>query len=125
MVTVLIVEDDEETRTIYRDSLESHGYRVVAASHGAEGVAIARRIKPDLILMDICMPVMDGQQAMRYLKSDPATARIPVFGISALAEAAGSGRLRFDRFLVEPLEVNEVVAAIQARIGPPRPKMNS
>ena len=59
--TVLIVEDDEDTRTVYADALRERGYRVLTATQGAEGVHLARRHRPDLILLDIRMPVMDGR----------------------------------------------------------------
>lgn len=124
--TILIVEDDEDTRKIYQDSLEDHGYRVLTASQGAEGVAVARRRKPDLILLDIRMPIMDGRRAMEYLKSDPATAGIPIFGISAFVSPdqreRGLTKMEFDLFLVKPLELSVVIAAIEERIGPPTPR---
>lgn len=122
-MTVLIVEDDEHTRKIYHDALVDRGYHVLLASQGAEGVALARRMTPDLILMDIRMPIMDGRHAMRYLKSDPKTSRIPIFAISAYAGGEAqqiNGGLRFDRFLVKPVDVRDVIAAIEERIGPPR-----
>lgn len=122
-VTVLIVEDDEDTCRIYRDSLEHHGYRVLTASQGAEGVAIARRERPNLILLDIRMPIMDGRQAMRYLKADPQTSHIPIFGISAYFSPdqapSRSGPFEFDQFLMKPLDPEAVVAAAEQRIGPP------
>lgn len=128
-MTILIVEDDEHTRRIYRDALENHGYTVITAAHGAEGVAMARRRKPDLILLDIRMPVMDGMQAMHYLKFDPDTERIPIFAISGFADPtqpqSGSSKMGFDLFLVKPLELNSVIAAIEQRIGPPTPRADA
>lgn len=124
--TVLIVEDDEETRKIYRDSLEEYGYRVLTASQGAEGVALARRSKPDLILLDVRMPIMDGRRAMQYLKSDPATAGIPIFGISGFTREEERPerptKMEFDLFLTKPLDLGLVIAAIEQTIGPPTPR---
>lgn len=124
--TVLVVEDDEETRKIYRDALEDHGYRVLTASQGAEGVAVARRSRPDLILLDVRMPIMDGRRAMQYLKSDPATAGIPIFGISGFARederSEGPTKMEFDLFLMKPLDLDLVIAAVEETIGPPTPR---
>lgn len=125
-MTILIVEDDADTRKIYQDALENHGYRVLVATQGAEGVSLARRVRPDLILMDIRMPVMDGRHAMRFLKASADTSQIPIFAISAYAspDDAGSPRKRwdFDRFLAKPLELDEIIEAIEERIGPPSPR---
>lgn len=123
--TVLIIEDDEDTRSIYRSALEEQGYRVVTATQGAEGVHLARRTSPDLILLDIRMPVMDGWGAARYLKSDPATRTIPICAISAFEaedeESETSGRADFDCFLMKPLPLNAIVEEVARRIGPALP----
>lgn len=128
-MTILIVDDDEHTRRIYSDALENHGYTVITAAHGAEGVAMARRRKPDLILLDIRMPVMDGMRAMQYLKFDPETARIPIFAISGFANPSqpqpGSSKMDFDLFLIKPLELNSMIAAIEQRIGSPTPRADA
>jgi CheY-like chemotaxis protein len=123
--TVLVVDDDEETRKIYREALEDYGYRVLTASQGAEGVALARRSRPHLILLDVRMPIMDGRRAMEYLKSDPATAGIPIFGISGFpredARSETPRKMEFDLFLTKPLDLDVVIAAIEETIGPPTP----
>lgn len=126
--TVLIIEDDEDTRSIYRSALEKHGYRVVVATQGAEGVHLARRGLPDLILLDIRMPVMDGYGAARYLKSDPATRTIPICAISAYdaeegadEESETSARADFDCFLMKPLAPERIVEEVGRRIGPALP----
>lgn len=125
---ILIVEDDEDTRKIYKIGLENHGYRVVTASHGAEGVAIARRQRPDIILMDIRMPVMDGHAALHYLRSDSNTSKIPVLAISAyFTPSSGNGHLGrrgFDEVLVKPAELTAVVAAVERTIGLPRRRLD-
>jgi CheY-like chemotaxis protein len=121
--TVLIVEDDEDTRSIYSTAIAERGYRVLTASQGAEGVHLARRHRPDLILLDIRMPVMDGWQVMRYLKSFPHTRSIPVCAISAYApeeeELEQIGQMEFDCFLMKPIDPRDIVAEVEARIGPP------
>lgn len=119
--TVLIIEDDADTRSIYRSALEKQGYRVVTASQGAEGVHLARRTSPDLILLDIRMPVMDGWGAARYLKSDPDTRSIPICAISAYEsdneEGETSGRGDFDCFLTKPVSPDRIVQEVARRIG--------
>jgi two-component system, cell cycle response regulator DivK len=127
--TVLLVEDDADARTIYQDALAKRGYEVITALHGAEGVHLARRVNPDLVLMDIRMPIMDGWQAIRYLKTDPATSHVPVWAISAyLAEEVPRGPsegVRFDRMLPKPIDPRNVVAEIEAHIGPPEGRWTS
>lgn len=121
--TVLIVEDDEETRSLYAAALSERGYHVLTASQGAEGVHLARRNRPDLILLDIRMPVMNGAGAARYLKSDQQTRHIPICAISAHGvqedEQAVAEPSDFDCFLVKPIEPSEVVARVESLIGPP------
>ena len=123
--TIVLVEDDADTRTVFHDALTAHGYRVIAAKHGAEGVTLARRHPPDLILMDIRMPVMDGWRALEYLKADPRTAHIPVWALSGYLpeeEAAqSSAQWSFDRVLAKPIGLKGLVAAVESYVGPPDP----
>src|SRR5687768_3720360 len=81
--TILIVEDQLEMRAISAAYLHHHGYRVLATDDGREGVRVAREEHPDLVLMDISLPGMDGLQATEALKADPATRDIPVLIVSA------------------------------------------
>lgn len=114
--TILIVEDDSDARYIYAAALAAHGYRVITAVHGAEGVHMARKNRPDLILMDVRMPVMDGLNALRYIKSDAAISHIPVWAISAYLsdnEVPEERDLRrFDRVFAKPMDPNAVVEEI-------------
>lgn len=95
--TILLVEDNRDNQEIYRIILDYHGYAVLQAFDGEDGVAMARSRRPDLILMDLTMPRIDGLEATRMLKADPDTAAIPVIALSAhamsedreAAEAAG------------------------------------
>jgi CheY-like chemotaxis protein len=120
--TVLIVEDDEDMRSIYRSTLARRGYRVLVATQGAEGVHLARRYRPDLILLDLRMPVMDGRGAAFYLRSDPETQDIPICVISAFpqegSEQPGSEAIQFDCFLTKPVDPKEIVARVEELIGP-------
>jgi CheY-like chemotaxis protein len=122
--TVLIVEDDEDTRSIYASGLRARGYGVLTATQGAEGVHLARRNLPDLILLDIRMPVLNGWGAAHYLKTDPETRRIPIWGISAYdldeEERTEVQRLgHFDHFLMKPTDPSVVIAEIEEVLGPP------
>src|SRR4029450_989143 len=82
---VLIAEDFEDARELYRDYLEFSGFAVEAAVNGREAIEMASRLQPDIILMDASMPVLDGWQATRELKSNPATEQIPVIALTAHA----------------------------------------
>ena len=74
--TVLLVEDNEDNRTVYRTILEHFGYTVVEARNGEDGIRMAREDHPDLILMDISIPIIDGWEATKILKGDPATSSL-------------------------------------------------
>jgi two-component system cell cycle response regulator DivK len=82
---ILVVEDQEDLRAILRDCLGAAGYGVIEAADGGEGVAKALAERPDLVLMDIQMPVLDGYEAMRRIRADPALARTPIVAISSFA----------------------------------------
>jgi CheY-like chemotaxis protein len=124
MTTVLLVEDDRDNRAIYRTILEHSGYLVIEAEDGETGVQLARQHRPALVLMDISIPVLDGWAATRILKSDPATAAIPIIALTAhaLAEdrekAAEAG---CDSYLSKPVAPRRVVAEVQRFIGPAQP----
>ena len=83
MPKILLVEDNEMNRDMLSRRLRRRGFEVIMALDGAQGVEMARSEIPDLILMDMSLPVMDGWTATRTLKSDSSTARIPVIGLSA------------------------------------------
>lgn len=117
---VLLVEDNEDNRTVYRTILEHFGYRVIEARNGEEGIQLARSERPDLILMDISIPVIDGWEATRILKSDPETATIPIVALTA--HALASDRLKAqevgcDGYLAKPCEPRRVVAEVERLIG--------
>ena len=119
---VLIVEDNEDTRRIYALVLEHFGYEAHEAVHGGEGVEAARRLGPDLILMDLSMPIMDGWQANEALKSEARTASIPVVMVTAHGgtvtpdEALRAG---FAGFLPKPIDTRRLVQEVERLIGRP------
>ena len=82
---ILVVEDQEDNRTIARDLLSSAGYEVIEATTGDEGVAVAKAETPDLILMDIQLPGIDGYEAARQIKADPANQHIPIIAVTSYA----------------------------------------
>jgi CheY-like chemotaxis protein len=79
---VLIVDDFEDNREMYAEYLSYSGYRVEQASDGEQAVELAQRIRPDVVVMDLSLPVMDGWEATRRLKSDPRTRNIPVIALT-------------------------------------------
>ena len=120
---VLIVEDNFDNREIYAEILRFAGYEILEAENGARGVEKAQEHLPDIILMDLSMPLMDGWEAIAVLKGDARTASIPVLAVSAhvvmngdyrRAEAAG-----FISYITKPVEPKEVLREVQSRIGPP------
>jgi two-component system, cell cycle response regulator DivK len=85
MTRLLLAEDDEFSRDMLVRRLERQGYQVIAASDGREALLAARQQRPDLILLDLDMPVMDGRAAMRALRNDPRTFRIPIIVLTSHA----------------------------------------
>lgn len=83
--TILIVEDSALNRKLVETVLKPHGYRVVTAENGQDGVDVALRERPDLILMDVMMPIMNGYDATRCIKSHQETSRIPIVALTASA----------------------------------------
>ena len=113
---ILIVEDNEKNRRLMRDVLRFKGYRLAEAETGEDGVQLARELHPDLILMDIQLPGIDGITAFRQIREDPTTATIPAIAVTAsvmdrdrqAVMAAG-----FDGYQSKPLEVKAFVEAVR------------
>lgn len=117
---ILLVEDNTDNRAIYRTILEHSGYVVVEAENGAEGLRLAREGAPDLILMDISIPIVDGWEATRILKADDATKGIPIIALTAHALAADrqkASEVGCDGYLAKPCEPRKVVAEVERFIG--------
>ena len=114
--TILIVEDNERNLKLARDVLRFHGYQTIEARSAEEGLELARTRQPALVLMDIQLPGMDGIQALRRLRDDPATRRIPVLALTASAMSHDRARIReagFDGYLPKPISLGELVAEIE------------
>ena len=118
--TVMIVEDNELNMKLFNDLLESRGYSIIQTRNGMEAIGLARAHHPDLILMDIQLPGMDGFAATAILKRDPATAAIPVIALTSMAmkqdeeksQAAGC-----DAYIAKPLRYQELYAAIDTLLA--------
>lgn len=116
--TVLLVEDNEDNRTIYTTILRHVGHDVIEASNGEDGIRLALERQPNVILMDVAMPGIDGWEATRRLKGDPQTARIPVIALTAHAMAEDRQRAvdaGCEGYLAKPIEPRRVVEEV-ARI---------
>ncbi|NND96176.1 MAG: response regulator [Pirellulaceae bacterium] len=115
--TVLVVDDDEFIRHATSLRLASNGYEVLKASRGDDGVAIAKSQQPDVIVMDIRMPGLDGLAALRLLRTDPTTDAIPVVMLSASPEnqnAVLDSGAQF--FLQKPYSKESLLSAVQAAL---------
>jgi two-component system cell cycle response regulator DivK len=113
---ILVIEDTEDNRQILRDLLGMAGYDMIEAHDGAEGVAKAAEHKPDLILMDIQMPVMDGYEATRRIKSDPALQAIPVIAVTSYALSGDEEKARragCDAYVAKPYSPRALLAKIK------------
>ena len=118
--TLLLVEDNEDNRIIYCTVLRHLGYIVLEAQDGVQAVELARSAQPDLILMDISIPRMDGWEATRVLRGDPRTSAIPIIALTAHALAddrARASQVGFTSYLAKPIEPRVVVAEIRRWIG--------
>lgn len=120
---VLIVEDDADLREVLADRLRPH-FEVVTAADGEEALALARRLRPDLVLCDVVMPRLDGLGVLRALRADPALARIAFILLSArggesLIEALDAGA---DDYLIKPIGGRELLARVRAHVALARPR---
>ncbi len=118
--TILIVEDNEDNLVVYRTILEHVGYEVIEARDGEEGISRANEEHPDLILMDISIPKIDGWEATRRLKSEEATREIPIIALTAHAleeDREKALRVGCDGYLAKPVEPRRVVEEVQRYVG--------
>jgi two-component system, cell cycle response regulator DivK len=112
---ILIVEDNDMSRKLVRDLLAVKGYAIVEAETGEEGVRLAQERGPSLVLMDIRLPGMDGIQALRRLRAEVATQRIPVMAMTASVMANDRQKVLdagFDAFQSKPINVKGFLAAV-------------
>ena len=117
---LLLVEDNEMNRDMLSRRLARRGYALVFAGDGAEAVAMAAAERPDLILMDMGLPVMDGWEATRRIKADPATQAIPIIALTAHAMAEDRDKALAagcDDFDTKPVEIARLLGKIEALAG--------
>ena len=120
MSKILLVEDNEMNRDMLSRRLERKGYEVVIAVDGQAGVDMASSANPDLILMDLSLPVMDGWEATRRIKADAATQGIPVIALTAHAMAGDEQKAReagCDDYDTKPVELNRLLGKIVNLLG--------
>jgi len=120
VATLLIVEDNPANMTLAVFLLKSAGYTIVTAIDAEAGLAVARAELPNLILMDIQLPGMDGLQATALLKADEATRAIPVIALTALAMKGDEERIRAagcDGYIAKPLAYKEFLATVSAQLS--------
>jgi len=117
---LLLVEDNEDNRTIYSTLLRHLGYQVIEAQNGVRAIELARSERPDLILMDISIPELDGWEATRILRGDPATKDIPIVALTAHAledDRERAAEVGFSSYLAKPIEPRAVLAEVRRLIG--------
>lgn len=120
MTKILLVEDNELNRDMLSRRLSRRGYEVEVAVDGAQGIEMARSVAPDLILMDVGLPGIDGLEATRRLKAEPGTRAIPIVALTANAmagdqdEALAAG---CDEYDTKPVDISRLVGKIQALLG--------
>ena len=113
---VLVVEDQEDNRRIMRDLLTSVGFSLIEATTGEEGVRLAENGHPDLILMDIQMPILDGYEATRRIKANPDLRRIPIIVVTSYALSGDDVKARAagaDAYVSKPFSPRELLAKIR------------
>ncbi len=116
MAHILVVDDSATDQHVFRKVLERHGHRVTVASDGREGVGLAERLQPDLILMDVVMPVLNGFQATRELSRNEATRRIPVVMVTTKdgqSDMLWAKRQGARAYLVKPTREKQLVETIE------------
>ena len=116
MRTVLIVEDNDKNMKLARDVLQNKGYKTLEAVTGEEGVKLAKEKIPDLVLMDIQLPGINGIDALKQLRADPKTARIPVIALTASVTPTDRSQITaagFDAFVGKPINLKEFVETVR------------
>jgi two-component system cell cycle response regulator DivK len=117
---ILVVEDQDDLRAILRDLLTGSGYDVAEAADGRDGVAKAKSERPDLILMNIQLPVLDAYEATRQIKADPALKATPIIAVSSFAMKSDEEKARAsgcDHYVTEPYSPIQLLRIIRGFLG--------
>ncbi len=121
---ILVIEDQEDNRQILRDLLTSADFEVIEAEDGVAGVAAAAAQRPDLILMDIQLPLLDGYEATRRIKADPALRAIPIIVITSYALSGDDEKARAagcDAYFSKPFSPRQLLAKVREYLAPNAP----
>ncbi len=113
--SVLVVEDNDLNMRLFHDVLEAHGYNVLQAKDGMEGWRIARKHRPDLIIMDIQLPEVSGLEVTKWLKDDETLKSIPVIAVTAFAMAGDEAKIRdggCDAYISKPISIRDFLQTI-------------
>jgi CheY-like chemotaxis protein len=116
LARVLVIDDEPSIRHILRSSLEADGFEVVLADDGLGGIGVARRQRPDAIILDLMMPVMDGHTVLDVLRTDEKTRYLPVIVLSALTQQAVRDRCTAQgvaSFIAKPFDPSDVTTALR------------
>lgn len=117
---ILVVEDNEQNRIMVRDILQYHGYEVIEAQDGEEGLSMARQHLPALVLMDIQMPVMDGLSAGQALRNDPGTSAIKLIALTSFAMKDDREKILqagFDDYIAKPIDTRRLPEIVKKYVG--------
>ena len=117
MSLILIVEDNEKNMKLVRDILQAKGYQTLEAVNAEDGIVLAAEKKPDLVLMDIQLPGMNGIEALKVLRADPTTAHIPVVAITASVMQQDKQQVMdsgFNGFIEKPINLRQFLASVQS-----------
>ena len=118
---MLIVEDNEQNLRLARDMLHHHGFETVAAMDGGTALELALAARPDVVLLDIDLPDIDGREVLRRLRADPATAGLPVVAVTAYAMEGDREALLaagFDDYITKPISVRTFADQVRAHCRP-------
>jgi two-component system, cell cycle response regulator DivK len=118
--TVLIVEDNELNMKLFNDLLEAHGYQTLKTASGVEAIELARQHSPDLILMDIQLPEVSGEDVTQWIKSDEELRSIPIIAITAFAMKGDEERIRrngCEAYLSKPISVGKFIETVRIYLG--------
>ena len=121
MSLILIVEDNEKNMKLVRDILQAKGYQTLEAVTAEEGIKLALEHLPDLVLMDIQLPGMNGMEALKVLRAETSTAQIPVVAITASVMTQDRQQIMdtgFNGFIEKPINLREFLATVQSSIKP-------
>jgi len=119
MTKILLVEDNEKNMKLLRDVLTAKGYRVLEATTGEEAVELTLADEPQLVLMDVQLPGIDGVEALRRVRADPRTTGVPVLALTAQAMDGDRERFLaagFDGYLSKPVDIVELLATVAAYV---------